>query len=66
MNPFWSSLVDMQSCLHRLYVENGTGPGAMSDTERTSDQCPPTPPPLTDNHLNSDVWSIKPSRVSGT
>ena len=46
--------------------KKGIGPGAISDTERTSDQCPPTPPPLTDNHLNSEVWSIRPSSVSGT
>ena len=46
--------------------KNGIGPGAMSDTERMSDQCPPTPPPLTDNHLNSDVWSMSPCNESST
>ena len=46
--------------------KNGIGPGAISDTERTEDQCPPTPPPFTDNHLNSAEWSIRPSKLSGT
>ena len=46
--------------------KNGIGPGAISDTERTEDQCPPTPPPLTDNHRNSAEWSIRPSKLSGT
>ena len=46
--------------------KNGIGPGAISDTERTALQCPPTPPPLTANQRSSDVWSINPSNVSGT
>ena len=39
---------------------------AISDTVRISDQCPPTPPPITDNQRNSEECSISPSNVSGT
>ena len=42
------------------------GPGALSDTARTSLQCPPTPPPFTDNQRNSDECAINPSSESGT
>ena len=38
----------------------------MSDTVLTSDQCPPTPPPMIDNQRSSEECSIRPSRVSGT
>ena len=45
---------------------NGIGPGALLEMARMSLQCPPTPPPLTDNHRNSAEWSISPSSESGT
>ena len=46
--------------------KKGIGPGALSETVRTSDQWPPTPPPIIDNQRNSAVWLIRPSIESGT
>ena len=45
---------------------NGIGPGALSLTALTLDQCPPTPPPFIDSHASSDWCPTNPSTVSGT